>query len=255
MVMNLSGAPNFRDAGGLTTQSGTKLKTGVLFRSDELSSLSINDWQKLLKIKIRLICDLRTQKEKKSRLTTIPAGENIRIINIPVNPQGQNWNRFHYLTTLIFRAKKLNFKKILTDFYWNFAFSQTEQIREVFSLLSCSQNLPAVIHCTAGKDRTGLVSALIQSVAGACRDAVMENYLLTNHNTAARLEKSLLLMRKMSFNQITKEQLIPFMEARREYLEPVLDEILRRYGSYEEYLSRLCRIRPDQIDGIKNNLQ
>ncbi|WP_225410765.1 tyrosine-protein phosphatase [Stigmatella hybrida] len=245
---------NFRDVGGLKTADGRTLRTGVLFRSDELSRLNAEDWVKLRGLGIQLICDLRSPGERQKRRLRLP-DESIRVVNIPLHEQAtQDGSRRKLLGFLFGKTGGERFREFSRAYYHHIAFEQTARIREVFTLLAEEQNLPAVIHCTAGKDRTGFLAALIQWLAGVRYEEVMEGYLRTNDYFAPRLEKFLKVMRVLTLAQVSSERMRLILMAHPDFLEEVHGTLMKRHGSVETYLREACGIEQDTLRKLKDRL-
>ncbi len=130
----------------------------------------------------------------------------------------------------------------MSDIYFKIAFERQEEINKAIGLLADKNNLPAIIHCTAGKDRTGFLVALIQMILNVDINLVVKEYLLSNDLMKKQASKLIRQIRVMSFFRITAEQLKPLMEARTVYLLDVLDEIHRRYNTVVDYLVESCKI-------------
>jgi protein-tyrosine phosphatase len=91
------------------------------------------------------------------------------------------------------------------------------------------------VHCTAGKDRAGFASAVILLTLGVPEESVYEDFLLTNHYTAQRIERTLWTIRLVSLFRVDPEQVRPVLGVERGYLAAALDEIEKRYGSFDAY--------------------
>jgi protein-tyrosine phosphatase len=91
-------------------------------------------------------------------------------------------------------------------------------------------SLPALVHCTGGKDRTGFAAALLLLAVGVPRETAIEDYLLSNRYLAA--------FARVVRDGIEPELLRPVVEVRRAYIETSLEEVDRRYGSLDSYLHR-----------------
>lgn len=249
--MNLEGASNFREIGGLKTAYGN-LKSGILFRSDELFHLTTNDYSLLKKLGIKLIIDLRTPNERKSKPDIFPTDHKTKNINIPFFHQKRDLNQLQIAWFLITNSKKINFEKLIIEHYMNNAFERANEVGMVFNLISEEGNLPALIHCKAGKDRTGLIAALIQMLAGVSREKIIEEYLATNYFMKQKMEAAEKIIRRMSFFRISSDRIKPLLEVRREYLEIVINEILFRYNTVENYLTSACGVEIGTIEKIKS---
>lgn len=245
---------NFRDIGGLRTKDGRRMKSGIIYRSDEPSHLSALEIEQLLQLHIKLICDLRTSIERKSKVMRLQDHQRVQIVNIPFSQNEQDYTHYEFFKMIMKEARRLDFDQVMRDFYYRIAFESTAQIREVMTLLADDANRPALIHCTGGKDRTGVLAAFIQLLAGVPRDEVVQDYLRSNLLIEARMKRAAHFMRMMSLFQLSKEQLQPMMEVRAYYLEQILDEIMDRYQSIEKYLLEGCGVSDISIKHLKGEL-
>jgi protein-tyrosine phosphatase len=250
----LEGAFNFREIGGLKTSDGRVLKSGLLFRSDELSKLTKNDLDKFAQLKIKTVVDLRTQNERDSRGDNIPKDSNIKVINISLSHQSRNVNYFQLFWFLTFRSGNFDFEQYIKDHYHSYSFECRSSVNQIFTLLSNPDNLPALLHCTVGKDRSGFISALIQLLCGVDRSVVLEDYMLTNVYAGPRIRKISLLVRWISLFRIKPERMQPLFQAIPEYLNSALDNILSKYDSIEDYLVNAINLDNDVLSKLKNNI-
>jgi len=250
--IKLDKACNFREIGGLDTIGGKRMKSGILFRSDELSQLTFNDRKIFEKLNIKMIIDLRGVKERQKKQDKIPSKLNIRIENIPIDHRNQDLKQMQFFLFLIQKKKDFDFEKYIKEHYFGTAFECTSQIKEIFTLLSDENNLPALLHCTVGKDRTGFMAAILQLLAGVSREKVMEEYLVTNKYIGTRVKQIIRMVRIMSLFRASIEQIQPMLECRPDYLNNVLDEIYNRYGTIENYLLFACGLNIEIQQKLKN---
>ncbi|PLS18014.1 protein-tyrosine-phosphatase [Bacillus sp. M6-12] len=248
------GLYNFRDIGGFTTESGLKMKKGVLFRSDELSRLSKADLQRFSELGIKLICDLRTSQEQKSKPSRIGLYQNVLVKNISIHDKSQEFTRFEFFKFLVGRSGNIDFEQIMRAIYANMANNCSQQIQEIIMLLSDEENLPALIHCTGGKDRTGFIAALIQLLAGVPYQTVLDEYLFSNELIGPRMRKVERFVRWVSLFQISPDRLKPILEVRHEYLDDIFMDILKSHGSIETYLCQFCNISEEMLASFRNLL-
>jgi protein-tyrosine phosphatase len=251
--IKLEGAYNFRDVGGIKIDNGSRIKPGIIYRSDELSELTRNDLITLERLNLKLVCDLRTPGEKKSKPDHLP-NNKIRTVSIPVHPHQEDYSQRKFFLSLNYNSHKLDFEKLIKEYYYCFAFERTEQIKEIITLLSDKNNLPALVHCSIGKDRTGFVSALVQLVAGASRQQVLDDYFDTNNYIGGRIKKVIRFLRIMSLFRIPAERFRPLLEVHKEYLDNVLEEIFKTNGTIEKYLSGVCHVDQSHIQNLKHIL-
>ncbi|MEZ2737600.1 tyrosine-protein phosphatase [Aneurinibacillus aneurinilyticus] len=251
LLHQFDGLYNFRDIGGVKTLNGRKMKTGVLFRSDELSRLSHQDLEKISQLNIKSICDLRTSREQKSKPSRIGVEQGIKIINISIHDKSQEFTRLEFFKFLVSKSSTIDFEKIMRDLYYNMAFVSHGQINKVITLLSEQNNVPALIHCTGGKDRTGFISAVIQLLVGVPYQTVLNDYLLSNDLIAPRMKKVEKFIRWMSLFQVSPDRIKPMLEVRHEYLDDIYNEIKRKYGSIENYLCQACHVEQNRLQNLK----
>ena len=246
---------NFRDAGGLATADGRTLRTGMLFRSDDPSRMSGLDVLKLREFELKLICDLRSPKESRKKPPRLAPEMAIHVVNIPLHdPETHDVSRTRMLGFLFGKTGGERFLEFCRGYYHHLAFERMFRVREVFTLLAAEDSFPALIHCTAGKDRTGLVTALIQLLVGVPYELVREDYLRTNEYFRVRLERLIRVTRAVTLHQVSTERMRVLMAAHPELLDGVYGEIVRKYGSVERYLLAGCEVDPGTLREIRSRL-
>lgn len=226
------------------------MKSGLLYRSDELSHLTRQDGEKLLGLGLKLIIDLRASRQTTTKPARLPAGHGIRVTNIPITFQAADVGPSQFMAFINNKASGFDYENYMMRYYHEIIFESQAQIEQIFALLACAENLPALIHCTAGKDRTGLVTALIQCAAGVPRSLVIEDFLATNQCTEASIKHFTRILRLMSLFRASPERIRQVMEVRPEYLNHILDEIDDRCGGIEAYLTNFCRIPIESLHSL-----
>jgi len=230
----LEGAQNFRDLGGYATEDGHTVRWGLLYRSDNLAHLTDADLEKVHKLGIKLVCDFRSPEEKAEEPDRLPAEDPPAVAALPIFDES--------FSTASFREKlssgelgDLDLRKALTDANRLFATRFSGQYAAMFERLTQRENLPAVMHCTAGKDRAGFASAITLRTLGVPEETVFEDFLLTNHYTAQKIERMLWTIRVFSLFRVDPEQVRPVLGVERGYLAAAFDEIEKQYGSFDAY--------------------
>ena len=243
---------NFRDVGGARTADGRVFKTGVLFRSAALSRMTAQDAAKLDGLGIKLICDLRSPEESKKRP---PRGSRIRVVNISLHdPQVQDHSRLEMLRFLLDDDDGKRFREFIHEYYRHIAFDRTSEVREIVSLLAGDDALPALIQCSAGKDRTGLISAIIQLLVDVPYEKVQSDYVLTNDSYAPQVRKLVRLVRILTLGRVPAERVRLLVGAHAELLDEVHRAIMTQHGSVETYLRAACGIDPRTLEMLKTRL-
>jgi protein-tyrosine phosphatase len=232
---------------------GRTLKTGVLFRSDDPFRLSVLDRTKLRDFGIQLVCDLRTPGQSRKRPSRM--APPIRVVNISLHDEEKfDLKRAQLLGFLFGEAGGNRFRDFIRAYYRHIVFDRTAQVREVITLLAQEGNLPALIHCTAGKDRTGFIVALIQLMCGVPYEAVRADYLRTNDAFAPSVARAAKTVRRLTLYRVTEERIRTVLMAHPDHLDEVHEEILRRYSSVEKYLTEACGIESTAIERLKERL-
>ncbi len=229
-----SAVSNFRPVAGL--------KPATLFRSDDPWRFPESSKVLLLDHGITKICDLRSPHEARKR----PAQPLPQAVHIPFDQPGE----FEVLRCLFGRTGEHRFRELFRGFYQQIAFEQTHKIRRVVELLASPENLPALIHCNAGKDRTGITAAIVQLLNGVPYDVVRADYLRTNDQFQMRLDRFIKRLRVITLYQVPEQRMRVIAMAHAEYLDEVYARILKDYGTVEAYLS----LDPATLDALRANL-
>jgi protein-tyrosine phosphatase len=175
----LEGAFNFRDLGGYPTDDGQRTRTGRLFRSDGLQALSDADVRALRQLGLRTVIDLRTAEEVE-RLGRGPlASEPVHYEHLTVLPTQEEAGESH-------AAPETD---DLADRYLWYLDVGRAAIARALELAGDPDRQPLVFHCAAGKDRTGVVAAMILDCAGVAGADIVADYTRTNESLPAILER------------------------------------------------------------------
>lgn len=172
----LEGASNCRDLGGIPTVDGRRLRRGLLFRSDSLAELTDADFTQLAAIGLRTVCDLRHESERVRKPNRLPDGMAIRQHAIGFFPTGAE----NLIPSLGPHSDELAVHSTLAGYYRRFPLDNAGNYSRMFDALLEPDALPALIHCTSGKDRTGFGIALILMALGVSREDIVADYLLSN---------------------------------------------------------------------------
>jgi protein-tyrosine phosphatase len=245
---------NFRDIGGLKTTDGRYMKSDILYRSDELSRLTKKDLATLQSHNLKLIIDLRTENEKKSKPDRVPLSQDLQQVHIPIYHDSQDFSKVEFFKLLTGNSKDLDFEVLIKEFYQSMATERLTEINQALTLISQSSNVPALIHCTGGKDRTGLLSALIQLTCGVPFETVMNEYLRSNDLIEPRMKKIERFIRLMSLFQIPRERIKPLLIVKADYLLDTHDYMLNQFGSVEGFLIEGCKVEERTLHGIRELL-
>src|SRR2546423_8213414 len=172
--LNLAGASNFRDLGGYRGKDGRTVRWRQIFRSNHLGHLTESDIEVLRSLGLKSAFDFRGTEERVAALCGL---SEIAVHSLPIEPT----------VVAALRARGANgvalssadALEVMRDSYRNYVRHNTTSFRTLFVHL-LEDRAPLVIHCTAGKDRTGFACALILHALGVPDEIIHDDYLLTN---------------------------------------------------------------------------
>jgi protein-tyrosine phosphatase len=251
--LGIESVSNMRDMGGYTTTDGRVVKRGLVYRSNELYEITPDDMAKINDLGIKTVFDLRQDTECEAAPDELPVGANH--VAIPVlSGMGASGEDPAYL---------LNFPELANDLLGNGQIEANfEDIyRNVISLPSAKQGyseffidlgdenqIPAIFHCVAGKDRTGWAAAAFLSILGVPRDMVMENYLQSNIYLLPGFQD-----RIDAFVEAGGEESIALavFSVQERYLNAAFAEVELKYGNIETYFSEGLNIDAEQQEAFR----
>ncbi len=239
---------NFRDFGGYATADGQHMQTGRLYRSGTLDDARDADLHTLQAIGLKTIVDLRAPQEKKK---TLPAIAGARRINLPLDPEPRTREKLQPL--MIRRGAESEVVDILKQMYRTLVDEAQPQVDQLFHILLSVDAYPVLIHCRAGKDRTGFLCALVQQAVGVERPVVFQDYLKTNDHFAPLTPRMARVMKILSLGRVRVENVRAAIGAREEYLQAALDQIDQRHGGLAAYLAK-CGITAREIETLRGLL-
>jgi protein-tyrosine phosphatase len=218
--LNLTGASNFRDLGGYSGRGGRQTCWRMLFRSNHLGHLTDGDIVVLRDLGLKSAFDLRGVEE---RLPTLCKHDGIAVHSLPIEPV-----TMAVLRGLLAEGKPVREAEtveVMRESYRNYVRHNTATYKTLFAHL-LGDSAPLVIHCTAGKDRTGFAAALILKALGVPDDVIVEDYLLTNRFYKRTEGVS---------SELPEEARAVLGRVEASFLQASLDTVRADYGDLEAY--------------------
>jgi protein-tyrosine phosphatase len=160
---------NFRDLGGYRAEDGRIVRRGRLYRSDSLGKLQGEDLLRFQALGVRTVIDLRYPFEIAAR-GRVPEAEGLTYHNLSIEHRP-------YIQADI--AADVDAVRFIADRYLEMAQDGVVEIRQALEILAREENAPAVFHCAAGKDRTGLIAALVLALVGVGEEDIVADFALT----------------------------------------------------------------------------
>jgi protein-tyrosine phosphatase len=232
----LRGASNFRDLGGYETADGQRTRCGQLYRSSDLSGLTATDLAILARLNLKAVIDFRPKPDRDSRPDRLPRNNSPTVVCLPVGFNPMDPAR---LRSVILRGRIEDgaFSNLLKEANRAYVNDFRDEFARFLLTLSDPTHLPAVFHCTEGKDRTGFAAAIVLLAVGVPFETVLRDYLLTNQHTVRSRRWNALRVFVGTLFRVRPNQMGPLLEARPEYLEAAFDAMKDAYGSVDGYLT------------------
>lgn len=253
-VPQIEGAVNFRDLGGYRTTDGRTVSPGLVYRSGMLGRLTDAGVGELAGLGLRLVLDFRTSAEATAWPDRLPEPAP-RLLAQPVGDGDEATATMLGLVAShdVARVEEAlgggRGEQLMIDSARALATDPVARAAWATALreLSDPGSLPALMHCTGGKDRTGIASAVLLLALRVPRETVMEDYLLSNLHTTRLADLATGL-------GLDLELIRPVTEVRRAYLGSALEEIDHRHGSLEGYLRDGLGLDQPTLERLRQNL-
>jgi protein tyrosine/serine phosphatase len=239
-LLPLTGAVNFRDIGGYATGDGRQTRWGRVFRSDTLHELTVDDLERLRRLGLRTVVDLRTptelERDGRGRLVDEP----VRHINLSVLPEESGESM---------AAPAPVGDDMAARYLWYLEVGG-DRLAAALRLVADPAEHPLVFHCMAGKDRTGVLSALVLDCLGVVRPDIVDDY----SQTAARLD---LIIERLRRHPVHGPNMAAQPSARvladASTIERFLDGIDERYGGAAGW-ARSAGVSEETLDALRRGL-
>jgi len=198
----IEGLHNFRDTGGTPLAHGGATRHGVLYRSDALGAVTPAGLDALAATPIGVIVDFRTPEERQLAADRLPTSRPLRVVELSIleGAMAQMAGRFLAAGSDVspeLIAQAMAQLPTLDELYIGMLQHGAAAFAEVARLVAASVDegpTAVLVHCTAGKDRTGVATALLLEAAGAARDAVVADYAASQDNLAGPWADGMLQM-------------------------------------------------------------
>lgn len=234
----LEGAYNVRDMGGYMTGDGRVLRHHTLFRADSLHALTTNDQQTLFNLGIRTIIDLRHPKEAVLYPNVFARSERITYLNIPFYA---GWRTLFPQGTM---------PESLTHLYTAVLDNCHPSIQQVLTAVANPRHYPLLVHCQIGKDRTGLLIALLMGLLGVPFRSIAADYAVSYDYLQPILHQ---YRQEAASNGRSPAQFEQLLQARPESIIDTLCHLQYTYGGFANYFHKLG-LADSQLDAIRRIL-
>ena len=253
--MRLVSLVNFRDVGGQRTGDGRRVRRGVVYRSGHLGGISPADLAALERAGIRTVIDFRTAQDvTEDGQPIVPRGA--RHVRLPMGDPARGPSD---LRSLLGRAEPAELGRHLAGGGAERIMIQaaealvTEQRRgygEMLRELAARDGVPAIVHCSAGKDRTGWAASLLLLIAGVPESDIVEHYVESNRH---RVETNAATLARVR-DGVDPEWIRPFLECRPSYARASLDALRAGWGDVDAYATDGLGVSRAELVALRERL-
>jgi protein-tyrosine phosphatase len=252
-AMCLVGAENFRDLGGLAAEDGRRLRKGALLRSDRLCDLTHADWRVLAQAELATICDLRSNAERERHPNAVPETIRAKVLEFDIH------NDLRADQRLVGRLSQMptaaGAVEVMSGIYSDFPREFVAVLRVIRDHLLAG-GTPLLIHCTAGKDRTGFVVAVLLRMLGIAPEQIEADYIASRGWLCSTRRRGAMARHlSESVPAPTMDAVLDaVLDARPSYLRAAFAALSHDFGSFERYVSDTIGVSDAQRDQLSLTL-
>ncbi len=252
-IQLFGGIHNFRDYGGYRASAGARICSGLLYRSGQHREADDADLAKVAALNLVSVIDLRGDHER----ATYPCPRHPEFGAAVLFAEGETSGHVADGTIANHIVSAHEAHAAMIELYRGMPF-RVPLIAVLASYFTALAERPgaSLVHCLAGKDRTGIAVALLHDMLGVHRDDVMTDYLLTNTagNVEARIAAGAAPVRNSFGPDMTDDAVRVLMSVDAEFLETAFTQIEQHYGSLENYREKALGVTAERRSAIMDNL-
>ncbi|GGX69214.1 protein-tyrosine-phosphatase [Tateyamaria omphalii] len=242
---------NFRDLGGAMGREGQIVRSDVVYRSSDHSHATDQDLDRLKQLNIGTIVDLRRPLERERAQSRRPEGVTYDVITSDIPEERLDWA---VALKDVDHVDLAWFDREAREFYINGA--KIERYVDLFSRffqLLAHSDAPILTHCSAGKDRTGMLCALVLHTVGVHRDDIVAEFVKTNDpKRIARAKPRLRAWLQKTSGHVVDDEALEFaLSVHPEHMDLMFCQLEEEFGSTDEYLSKVLGVD----SGLKSRIE
>ncbi|KAI6034580.1 protein-tyrosine phosphatase-like protein [Pisolithus microcarpus] len=248
----IPGVSNVRDLGSYpTTMSNVITKPGYMFRAAEVSNITKEGAEKMRALRITTVFDLRSDPEMKKYSTPIPTIEEVHIIRVPVF---RNEDYSPESMAKKFELYARGTTEAFIQLYSQILDHGGKAFGTILRHVRDKPNSPFLFHCTAGKDRTGVMAAILLKLASVDDHYICHDYSLTRVGREPDREKVIKRLSTEPLFAANTDAALRMLTSRYSTMTAFLELLERVYGGVEEYVKKYCGLTEEDISRIRTNL-
>lgn len=231
------------------------MRKGQLIRSGEIDDLSSAGMARLDNMGVNAVVDLRTTKEATAAPVRWPRGEGPVRFNFPVMEQESAKIDEMRASIKAGTAKEADTDALFSDAFSYIATDYTAEIRSLFEVLLAQPEGEAVLfHCSGGKDRTGIATALVLSALGVTKSEIEADFMMSNtlkdaDGSAAKIASE---VNAAQGTNMTPAAVWPSVGVRKTYLDEFYESVRSNYGSVDGYLRKGLGLTDTELQALRD---
>lgn len=256
--LRLKGTKNMRDLGGFPAADGKTVKYGRLIRSGRLYKLPYKTVKALSDMKVDKVIDLRLDKEIEDRRPTVIEGAEYYYLPLVCTATPGITTGKSMAGTMHSESKRIKkefgtAENYMISMYKFILFEPESQkkLKTIFDLLLSEENC-VIWNCNSGKDRTGIVSMLVEGALGVDRELIIDDYMATRRIQLTHRRFQKLGLALVPVFREFKRLLHALMDTKPIYILSAIEEIEKRYGSITGYVEKALGVTEEQIEILRS---
>lgn len=245
----LAGAHNFRRIEGWRSPDGARIAPGLLYRSSGLQDLTDDDLSVVRSLGISHIVDLRSQDEREREPSRWPEDSSATVWARAESAAAADLRRYISLGISDVEELAARLKGLYGDFPVDLASAVRESLRQMIE----KPGAPVMIHCAAGKDRTGFVVAAVLQALGIAEEDIVSDYLMTNQSYDAACRRFSGRLHLAELEKRSPGAMHVLLMAHPHYLDASFDRIARDWGGFDAYLQEMAGIGPEEKEHLRSS--
>ncbi len=246
----LDGCVNFRDLGGYRAADGRRVRWGRLFRSGHMANLSEAGKRDFARLDIRAVCDFRLAEERATENAELPGAPPIATIGIPPGVGDREYFHRVFASTddprVVLEAVHETMRSIVRDAGTRYA--------RMFEVLLEQDRGSVLLNCSAGKERTGIGSALALTALGVPRETILADFMLSRKYFPAASEIPRVREKyavRAADDDAATALIMPLLETHESYLAAAFAVIDESHASGEAFLAQVCKLGPAELRRLR----
>lgn len=250
--VTIDGVLNIRDLGSYPTADPSLLtKPSLMYRSGEVSGITEEGKSQLKSLGITHIFDLRSDPEMAKWHSPIPLIDGVEIVHTPIF---KNEDYSPEMMAKRFKLYSANKTEAFMELYTQIMDNAGPSFRTIFCHIRDHPDSGCMFHCTAGKDRTGILAALLLKLAGVNDEIIAEDYALTRVGREPAREKIMARLRKEPLFASNNEAVLNMFSCRPDTMLAFLSVLEEKYGGVERYLEDVVQLTSEDVLIIRSNI-